>query len=49
MDFIFAWGNFPKEDKSTKNAKISPTQKFPRLQKLVPSDIALKHKARVSF
>ena len=29
--FIFARGNF-REDKSAKNAKITPTHKFPRLQ-----------------
>ena len=32
MGFIFAWGNFRKEDKSAKNAKITPTRKFPHLQ-----------------
>ena len=32
MDYIFAWGNFYEEDKSAKNAKITPTRKFPRLQ-----------------
>ena len=30
--FIFARGNFREEDKSAKNAKITPTRKFPLLQ-----------------
>ena len=32
MGFIFMWENFREEKKSAKNAKITPTQKFPRLQ-----------------
>ena len=31
MGFIFAWGNFRKDEKSVKNVKITPTQKYPRL------------------
>ena len=34
MGFILCGGNFRKEDKSAKNAKITPTRKFPRLQQI---------------
>ena len=32
MGFILRGGNFREEDKSAKNAKITPTRKLPRFQ-----------------